>query len=70
MTSGLILRFRSLRRDKISMDRFFDPSVASIEIKPLLLSKINTVLQFTTLGFGVAPFTIPLILTNSVQYFL
>ena len=65
--SGLVLRFASLKRNNIPMTQFFDPKVASIEIKPLLLSKINTVLQFFTLGISFFPLGLPLSFINLFQ---
>ena len=68
LISGFILRFKSLKRDKIPLARFFDPKVASVEIKPLLISKINTVIQFLTLGISLDPFELPIMVLNTFQY--
>lgn len=35
------------------MTQFFNPAVSSVEVKPLLISKLNTALQFATLGLSV-----------------
>ena len=65
--SGLVLRFMSLKRYNIPLAQFFDPKVASIEIKPLLLSKINTVLQFLTLGASFFPLGLSASFINYLQ---
>ena len=67
LISGFILRFRSLKKDNIPLDRFFDPKFASVEVKPLLLSKINTVLQFLTLGICISPISIAGFMINTLQ---
>lgn len=53
LASGFFLRFRILRRDKVPLTQFFNPAASSVEIKPLLISKINTALQFATLGLSI-----------------
>ncbi len=67
LISGFILRLRSLKRDNIPLDRFFDPKVATVEVKPLILSKINTVLQFLTLGACLSPIEISLSVLKTLQ---
>lgn len=65
--SGLILRFANLKRNNVPMTQFFDPTVASIEIKPLFLSKINTIFQFLTLGACISPIELSASLVNHLQ---
>jgi hypothetical protein len=67
LISGFILRYRSLKRDNIPLERFFDPKVASVEVKPLLLSKINTVFQFLTLGICISPIAVADYMINALQ---
>lgn len=42
-------RFRTLE-PPLTLARYFDPSVSSIEIRPTLTSKCNTVLQVATVA--------------------
>lgn len=53
LASGFFLRFRILRRDRVPLTQFFNPAASSVEIKPLLISKLNTAMQFATLGLSV-----------------
>ncbi|KAI6220993.1 SKP-1 protein [Aphelenchoides fujianensis] len=46
-------RFRTLQPPR-TFRRYFNPSVSSIEIRPTLASKLNTVLQLATVTFSLA----------------
>ena len=55
LLSGLYIRYKSLPKPRL-LAQLFDPSVATAEVKPTMISKVNTVLQLGLLsGTLLAP---------------
>uniref|UniRef100_A0A0N5C040 cardiolipin synthase (CMP-forming) n=1 Tax=Strongyloides papillosus TaxID=174720 RepID=A0A0N5C040_STREA len=52
ITGGFIKRYQILQKP-ITLQRFFDPSVDPVEMKPTLMSKINTALQLSLVAFSL-----------------
>ncbi|KAI6190651.1 Cardiolipin synthase [Aphelenchoides bicaudatus] len=46
-------RYKTLEPPR-TLQRYFNPSISSIEIKPTFTSKLNTVLQLSTVAFSLA----------------
>lgn len=68
LVSGIVLRVRTLRRENISLSNLLNPAISSVEIRPLLISKANTALQFLVLALSLAPVTIPDTILSVIQY--
>ncbi|TKR88042.1 hypothetical protein L596_012343 [Steinernema carpocapsae] len=53
ISGGFYKRYKTMARP-ITLRRFFDPSVSSIEVTPTLMSKVNTALQLSLVALSLA----------------
>lgn len=49
MSAGLVLRYKSLPEPK-TLARYFDVTMATAQISPTFISKVNTTIQIITVG--------------------
>lgn len=65
LSCGSYIRYLSIPKPR-TLNKFFNPSLATVQISPTLLSKVNTAIQLTFIAYSLLSLVIDL---NDTIYF-